>query len=227
MWENERTWDLGKLLTNLFFVWRIHIWLQNFCNFYGSWDIEYWVILKVVYTGHILTSCNFFVLAFWVFKPPETNTWGSKLSDSCIGFYTSNWVWVERVLWQSIPYALLWMTTWRFFRNWNFYLLYLLHYIYKNIPTSIIQGCWFQIWYLFFQVPRGFQLIKSQSCQKVVYTGPTSEVFYTIFLYRGNFNFFLKMIVFFWSFLPSYYFFLFFDIFWVIDGFIKQGWGRI
>ena len=113
------------------------------------------------------------------------------------------------------------------FQKLKFYLLYLLYYIYKNIPTSIIQGCWFQIWYLFFQVPCGFQLIKSQSCQKVVYTGPTSEVFYTIFLYCGNFSFFLKMIVVFWSFLPWYYFFLFLDIFWVINGFIRQGWGRI
>ena len=157
-----------------------------------------------VYWGQFLTSCNFFLFAFWTLEIPDTMSSRSKLSDSCIGLYPANRVRVYKVLQQSIHYTLLWTTTWRFLR----YLLCLIYYISISIPTSMIQGCWFQLWYLLFLIPCSFQLINTQSFYKIIYTGQSLKVFSPLsFMLRTSF--FFHNDCFLLNFLPYHYFFSF------------------
>ena len=81
------------------------------------------------------------------------------------------------------------MTTWRFLRYWNFYVHYFIYYISISIPTFIIQGCWFQLWYLFFFNSFWFSTYKDS---KFLKNWQSLKLFYTTFFYAENFNFFSK-----------------------------------
>ena len=203
-WHCDKT-KAFEILVNYsqtyFFVCRSHCSVQNFCNFCCFWDIENCISAWPSIGDNFWPAVTFFFLLFehWKYQI----RWVQGLNFQ-IGLYPANRVRVYKVLQQSIHYTLLWTTTWRFLR----YLLCLIYYISISIPTSMIQGCWFQLWYLLFLIPCSFQLINTQSFYKIIYTGQSLKVFSPLsFMLRTSF--FFHNDCFLLNFLPYHYFFSF------------------